>query len=60
MTRETPKSVGGEMNLKAVQWFPWCLRGKEFTCQCRRHGFNPSAGKIPQCHRATKRLRDNY
>jgi len=21
-------------------------RGKEFTCQCRRHGFNPWLGKI--------------
>ena len=21
--------------------------GKEYTCQCRRHGFNPWVGKIP-------------
>ena len=27
---------------------PWWLSGKEFTCQCRRHGFGPWAGKIPQ------------
>ena len=27
----------------------WWLRGKEFTCQCRKHrrgGFNPWVGKI--------------
>ena len=31
--------------------FPCGASGKEPTCQCRRykrHGFNPSAGKIPQ------------
>ena len=26
------------------QWFG----GKEFTCQCKRHRFNPWVGKIPQ------------
>ena len=26
---------------------PWWLSGKESTCQCRRHGFNPWVGKIP-------------
>ena len=26
---------------------PWWLSGKESTCQCRRHGFNPWSGKIP-------------
>ena len=25
----------------------WWLTGKEFPCQCRRHGFNPWVGKIP-------------
>ena len=25
---------------------PWWLSNKEFTCQCRRHGFNPWIGKI--------------
>ena len=25
---------------------PWWLSGKESTCQCRRHGFSPSVGKI--------------
>ena len=26
---------------------PWWLSGKEFTCQCRRHRFDPWARKIP-------------
>ena len=26
---------------------PWWLSGKESTCQCSRHGFNPWSGKIP-------------
>ena len=26
---------------------PWWLSGKEHTCQCRRHGFDPWVGKIP-------------
>ena len=26
---------------------PWELSGKEFTCQCRRHGFNTWIGRIP-------------
>ena len=26
---------------------PWWLRGKESTCQCRRHRFDPWVGKIP-------------
>ena len=25
----------------------WWLSGKEFACQCRRHGFHPWVGKIP-------------
>ena len=25
---------------------PWCLSGKECTCQCNRHGFNPWVRKI--------------
>ena len=32
---------------------PWWLSGKESTCQCRRHGFNPWSGKIPH---ATEQL----
>ena len=27
--------------------FPGSFSGKESTCQCRRHGFNPCFGKIP-------------
>ena len=26
---------------------PWWLSGKEFACQCRRHGFHPWVRKIP-------------
>ena len=26
---------------------PWWLSGKESTCQCRRHRFDPWSGKIP-------------
>ena len=25
---------------------PWWLSGKEYACQCRRHGFDPWVGKI--------------
>ena len=27
--------------------FAWWLSGKEFTCQCRRHGFSSQVRKIP-------------
>ena len=26
---------------------PWWLSGRESTCQCTRHGFDPWYGKIP-------------
>ena len=26
---------------------PWCFGGEGSACQCRRHGFDPSSGKIP-------------
>ena len=28
-------------------FIPWGLSGKEFTCQCRRHGFNTWVRKTP-------------
>ena len=31
----------------SINGLPWWLRGKESTCQSRRHGFNPWSGKIP-------------
>ena len=27
--------------------FPWWLSGKESTCQCRKHGFEPRSRRIP-------------
>ena len=32
-----------------IKWgLPDGSSGKESTCQCKRHGFNPWAGKIPK------------
>ena len=31
---------------------PWWLSGKESTCQCRRHRFDPGFGKIPHAVRS--------
>ena len=48
--------------LYMIQWFfitkmltglPWWHSGKESTCQCRGHGFEPWSGKIPH---ATEQL----
>ena len=33
--------------LKKTTGLPWRLSGKESTCQCRRHEFDPWVGKIP-------------
>ena len=32
---------------KGLKTLPWRLRGKEFTCQYRRLGFDPWSGQIP-------------
>ena len=32
---------------RSMQGASWWLSGKESTCQCRRHGYNPWSGKIP-------------
>ena len=33
---------------EVYKWgLPWWLSGKEFTCQCRRHGFDLKSRKIP-------------
>ena len=32
----------------AMTGLPWRLRGKESTCQCKRHGFHLWSGKTPQ------------
>ena len=34
------------MNRNVTAGLPWWLSGKESTCQCRRHGFDPWSGKI--------------
>ena len=38
---------------------PWWLRGKEFTCQCRKRGFNLWSRKIPYAAE-TKPVHHNY
>ena len=30
-----------------ITWLPWRLSGKESSCHCRRHGFEPWVWKIP-------------
>ena len=39
---------------------PWWLSGKEFTCQFRRHEFDPWSRKIPPCGGKTKPMCHNY
>ena len=39
---------------------PWWLSGKESSCQCRRHEFDPWSRKIPHNHRAIKPESRNY
>ena len=34
-------------DLESSIGLPWWLSGKESTCQCRRHGFDPWSEKIP-------------
>ena len=36
-----------EPRLMERQGLPWWLSGKEYTCQCRRHRFNPWLGRFP-------------
>ena len=41
--------LGGNVSrlVNQIQGLPWWLSGKESTCQCRRHRFNPWVRKIP-------------
>ena len=39
-------SPWGHKELDATEWLN--LSSKESACQCRRHGFDPWSGKIPQ------------
>ena len=34
------------MSINTAGGPPWWSSGKESTCQCREHGFNPWSGKI--------------
>ena len=37
----------GEDFQKGFRAIPWWFSGKESTCQCRRHGFDPWPGRFP-------------
>ena len=41
------QKVGGSLDVKIILGLPWWLSGKEFTCQCMRHGFDPWSRKTP-------------
>ena len=48
------KTVSEKANIKKESSeLPWWLSGKESTCQCRRHRFDPWSGEIPH---ATEQL----
>ena len=58
--RQPPLARAGRNSyhpLQQITWggcgLPWWLSGKEFTCQCRRHGSDPWSRKIPH---ATEQL----
>ena len=44
----TIEPVSIDQGFKALTEPSWWLSGKESTCQCRRHGFNPWSRNIPQ------------
>jgi len=46
--------TGGFLGATSVWW----LCGEEFTCQCRRHRFNPRSRKIPHARRMKKYKQD--
>ena len=37
-----------QREINCLEGLPWWLSGKESTCQCKRHGFNPWVTKIPR------------
>ena len=47
-TKKDRGTIPGSWILKRHGGLPWCLRGKESACQCRRHRFDPRSRKIPQ------------
>ena len=40
------KRLSSKLIMIILEGFPGGASGKEFACQCRRHGFNPWVGKI--------------
>ena len=44
-TQERRQRLGSDLQ-KYLLGFPSWLNGKESTCQCRRHGFDPWVGKV--------------
>ena len=51
-TSRNDKRSSWKITLETIQnenqkGLPWWLSGKEFTCQCRRHGFDPWSSKVP-------------
>jgi len=40
-------STAGTTSKYVCDGLPWWLKGKESTCQCRKHGFDPQLEKIP-------------
>ena len=45
--------------MSSLRGLPWWLSGKESTCECRRHGFDPWVRKIP-CRRKWHPLQYSY
>jgi len=39
--------VSFQKQKRQLMGLPWWFSGKESTCQCRRHGFNPWSREIP-------------
>ena len=60
LKREQPgyedKNFPFKNNLRASQWF----NGKEATCQCRRHEFDPWSRKLPHAMALTQPRHHNY
>ena len=56
----SPNRVLDFLIVKECSGLPCWLSAEESACQCRRHRFSSSFGKIPTCHRAAKPKHHNY